>query len=112
MDRGEKQTCACYSLKLCIIVGYATPGAAQGEGGAYDDRVADKPGSLECLLLCIGYFGRHYGLTDSLHGVPEQLPVLGFLYGIHVGADKTHMVAVKDSALGKLHGYGQPGLAA
>ena len=110
MDRGHVQSCSCYGLELCIVVGDAATRATQREGGAYDDRVADVVGRLLGLLHCVCYFRRHHRLAYSLHGVPEKLSVLSLVYGLHVGTQKAHSVAFQYAPVRELHGQGESGL--
>ena len=50
------------------------------------------------------------GLADLGHGVFEELPVLGLVDGLGVGADEADVVLLEEALVVQLHGDGQAGL--
>ena len=99
-------------MHLFLIIGHAAAGAAQGEGGADDDGVADFVRDAQGGVHVFGDIRRDDRLADLLHGVLEQLAILGLVDGLHVGADQLDAVGLQKALLVQLHGQGQAGLAA
>ena len=98
--------------QLFLVVGKAAAGAAQGEGGAQNHRVADALGSGLGLFQGIGDLGGDDGLADGLAQLLEQLPVLGPLDGGGGGAQQLYVAFLQHALLFQLHGQVQAGLAA
>ena len=111
VDGAGLQAARGHGLQLAGVVGHAAAEAAQGKGGTDDDGIADA--------LCDGQGGLHIvgdvrgdrGLADGVHGLLEQLAVLGLVDGLGTGTQKAHAHPVQKALLGELHGQGQAGLA-
>ena len=99
--------------KFLRVVGDATAGAPQGEGGANDAGVAaDLVAHRLGLLQAGGDAGGAHGHADALHGLLEQVAVLRLLDRRQVGADQLHAVALQGAVLGEGHRQVEGGLAA
>ncbi len=99
--RGERQALAGDAAQLVLVVGEAGAGAAHGEGGADDDRVAaegvdpgddlvhgvadDRAGGLAVADLGV----------DGLDHALEQLAVLALVDRLDVGADQLDAVLLQ-----------------
>jgi len=95
-----------------LVVGDAAAGAAKGKAGADDAGQADH---LERLQRFDGVVRQHGagGLEpDLLHGVAEQLTVLGLVDGLGVGADHLDVELVEDAHLLEAERAVERGLAA
>ena len=111
-DGGQRQAVGSGFPQLLLVAHNAAAGAAQGEGGTDDDRVADLHGKGLGVLHSGHHFGGDAGLANLLHGVLEDLPVLGLVNGFGGSAQQPHVVLFQKALLGQLHGQGQAGLAA
>ena len=113
-ETGERsQPAFGHFLELLAIVGDAAPGAAQGEGGADDEReTGDLLGNVARLGQGMGGAADRHVQPDGNHQVFEHLPVLTALDGRGVGADHFHAVFFKDAVAEQGHGGVQGGLAA
>ena len=111
-DGREHQAIVRDGAQLFLVVGDAAARAAQREGGADDDGVADALGDRHALVHRIGDVGRDDGLADLLHGLFEQLAVLRAVDGVHLGADQLDPPLVEEALFGELAADGQTGLAA
>ena len=111
-DGRKGQAVGGHFPQLLLVVDDAAAGAAQGEGGPDDDRVADLQGKGLGVLHRGDHLGGDAGLADLLHGVLEHLAVLGLVNGLGGGAQQPHVVALQKALLGQLHREGQAGLAA
>ena len=94
------------------VIGDAAAGAAQGVGGADDDRVADLLGEGHGVLHALHHLGGDAGLADGLHAVLEALAVLRLADGVGAGAQQLHPVLLQGAVLIQGHGQVQAGLAA
>lgn len=100
-------------LKLGPVVGDASPGAAEGEGRADDEReLADVLGDVEALLEGGPDAGWRGLEADAVHGLLEELAVLGHADGGEGGADEAHAEAVERARLGEGDGEVERRLAA
>ena len=98
--------------QLGLVVGKAAAGAAEGEGRAQYDGVADARGGLDAALERLGGLAGQHGLAQALTELLELLAVLGQLYALHAGAQHLHAALGEDAELLQLHGEVQAGLAA
>ena len=94
------------------VVADAAAGAAEGEGWAHDDRIADLVGVLQRADNVGDDFGGDGWLADGVHRVFEHLAVFGFVDGFRICAKELDVMTREESFLGELHGKGEPGLAA
>ena len=88
------------------------PRAAEGEGGADDDGVADGVRRGEGGGQGLRRAGGDGGLAYLGHGVLEELPVLALEDGVDVGADEPDAVLAQEAGLVQLHGEVQARLPA
>ncbi len=86
----EVQPALADLLKLILVVGNATAGAAHGEGRPDDAREADLLGHFPGLLHGVGDGRARAFQADLLHGLVEPVAVLGLVDGVGVGADHFH----------------------
>ena len=94
------------------VVGDAAAGAAQREARADDAGEADD---LERLQRLDGVVGQHRARrfeADLLHGVAEQLAVLGLVDGLGVGADHLDAELLEHAHLAQAQRAVERGLAA
>ena len=110
-DGGVVQTDLALLPQLFLVVSHAAAAAAQGEGGADDHGIADAVGDLHAGLNVVGGVGGDGGLPDGGHGILEDLPVLGLVDGVGVGADEPDVVGGQEALVGQLHGDGQASLS-
>ena len=111
-DGGGVQTGPGNDAHFSFIGSDAAAAPAQGIGGAHDDGIADIIGSLQGVLQGLGDLGRHAGLVDGQHGIPELLPVFRLLDGLDGGAQQADAEFLQRAVAAQLHGQGQAGLAA
>ena len=112
MDRGEAQAVGADLVQLLLVLADAAAGAAHGEGRAHDDRVADLVGEGQGVLQGVDHLAGDAGLAQLLHGVLEELSVLGPVDGLGAAAQQPHAGLFQIAAAGQLHGQVQAGLAA
>ena len=99
-------------MQLGLVGADAAAGAAHGEGGADDDGIADLLGKGQSVVQILYHLAGDAGLAQLLHGVLEQLPVLGPVDGLGAGAQQTHTGLFQIAAAGQFHGQVQAGLTA
>ena len=90
----------------------AAAGAAHGKGRTDDDRVTDAVGAGQGILQRLDDFGGDDGLVQLLHGLLEQLAVLGAVNSLGLAGQQTDARAVQVARAGQLHGEVQAHLAA
>ena len=112
VDGGLVQTTLGDLFQGDRVLGDAAAGAAQGEGGADDHRVADAFRDGKRLFQGLRRVRGDYRLAHGLQGIPKQLPVLGPVNGLNIRAQEPHAVAFQGAVPAQLHGDGQAGLAA
>ena len=98
-------------LQLLGVLGRAAAGAAQGEGGAHDDGIADPLRHRQGLVHGLCDVGGDHRLADLRHGLLEHLPVLRPGDGRRVGAQQADPLLLEKALLVQLHGQGQARLA-
>ena len=106
------QTPQGHIAQLLLVIGNAAAGAAEGEGGADDDGVADVGGDFQRGIHIVCDFGGDGRLTDGVHRLLEKTAVLRLVDGLYIGANETNAVGLEKARLFKLHGEGESGLAA
>ena len=111
-DGGGVQAALCHLEKLLGRIRHAAARAAQRERRTHDDRIADFFGYTERRLHVAGDVRGDGGLADGLHGLLEQLAVLGLVDRVHIGADQPHAHALQEALVVQLHRQGQAGLPA
>ena len=94
------------------VMGNAAAGAAQGVGGADDDRIADFIRKSHGRFQFFKNFRFRYGLVDFFHGFLEKFPVLRMFDGMEGGAQKLHVVFFQHSCFGELYCHVEAHLAA
>ena len=95
-----------------LVVGDAAAGAAEGEARADDAGEADDVERLQRLDHVVGEHGARGFEPDLLHGVAEQLAVLGLVDGLGGGADHFDAELFEDAHLAQAEGAVERGLAA
>ena len=100
------------SMQLFAGLADAAAGAAHGKGRADDDRVADAVGTGQGVLQRLHDLGGDDGLVQLLHGLLEELTVLGAVDGLGLAGQQTDAGAVQVAGAGQLHGEVQAHLAA
>ena len=111
-DGGGIQAAAGQLPQLLCILSDAASRPAQGIGRAHDDGVADPLRRRQGRLYGLRDLGGHAGLADLQHGIPEQLPVLRPLDGVHVRTQQPHAVFLQGAVPVELHGQRQRRLPA
>ena len=112
MDGGKPQAVGADLNELCLVLADAAAGAAHGEGGADDDRVADAVCTGQRILQRLHDLGGDDGLMQLFHRLLEQLAVLGTVDGLGLAGQQTDAGAVQIAGTGQLHGEVQAHLAA
>ena len=110
-DRGELQGVFHNLPQLLRLVGEASAGAPQGEGGAQHHWVADFFGRGLRLLDGGGYLGGADRLPNLLAQLFKELPVLRPFDAGGGGAQQLHLALPQHPLLFQLHGKVQAGLA-
>ena len=110
-DGGVVQAHGGLFPQFLLVIGHAAAASSQGEGGPDDHGVADALGDGHAGVDVVGGVRGDGGLADLGHGVLEQLPVLGLVDGLGVGADEADVVLLQKALVVQLHGDGQAGLA-
>ncbi|MFW3616658.1 hypothetical protein [Billgrantia antri] len=109
---GELEAAGADLLELLLVVGHATAGAAHGVGGTNDHREAQRFLDAPGLLHGVGDLGLGALQADALHGLIEQVAVLGLVDGVGVGTDHLHAVLLEYAVLVEVEGAVERGLAA
>ena len=112
MDGGKTEAVGADLDELCLVLADAAAGAAHGEGGADDDRVADAVGAGQSVFQRLHDLGGDDGLMQLLHRLLEQLAVLGAVDGLGLAGQQTDAGTVEVAGTGQLHGEVQAHLAA
>ena len=95
-----------------LVVGDAAAGAAEREAGADDAGQADDLERLQRLDRCCGQHRARRFEADLLHGVAEELAVLGLVDGLGVGADHLDVELFEHAHLAQRQRAVERGLAA
>ena len=112
MDGRQAQTVGADLAQLGLVLTDAAAGAAHGEGGAHDHGVVDLLSEGQSVVQVLHHLAGDAGLAQLLHGVLEQLPVLGAVDGLGLAAQQTHALGLQEAFPGQGHGHVQAGLAA
>ena len=88
--------------EFLLVVSDAAARAAQREGGAHDDGIAELFGDRNALVHRIGDIGRNDGLTDLFHRLFEELSVLRAVDRIQLGADEFDAPLIEEPLFGEL----------
>mmetsp|Transcript_53358 Transcript_53358/g.126154 ORF Transcript_53358/g.126154 Transcript_53358/m.126154 type:complete len:499 (-) Transcript_53358:1442-2938(-) len=99
-------------LELRLVVRKARAEAAEGEGSARDEGVADDLGGLEGLLEGVAGDGGRELLSDLVELHLEHIAVLSSDDGLHRGAQHLDAVLGKGTSLPHLYAAVERGLAA
>ncbi len=99
-------------LELLDVVGHAAAGAAHGEAGADDHRIADLRLDGAPFLDAVGHAGTGRAEADLGHGVAELEAVLGQVDGVLAGADQLDLVLLQHAVVRQVQRAVQRGLAA
>ena len=110
MDGGKPQTVAGDFAQFLRRFRDAAAAAAQGEGGADDDRITDFLRKGHGCVQIGDNLGGNHRLTDGFHGILEQLAVLRLVDGFRAGAQQPDVVLLQETLLRQLHGQSQPRL--
>ena len=111
-DRRGVEAAARNGAQLVRAVGDAAARAAEREGGADDDGIADAVGDGQRGVHIARDVRGDDRLADCLHGIFEALSILGAVDGVHICADEAHAVRVEKPGFAELHREGQPRLPA
>ena len=112
MDGRKAQAVGADLDQLFAGLADAAAGAAHGKGRTHDDRVADAVGAGQGILQRLDDFGGDDGLVQLLHGLLEQLAILGTVDGLGLAGQQTDAGAVQIAGACQLHGQVQTHLAA
>ena len=112
MNGRELEAARDDGAQLLDVVGDAAARAAEGEGRADDERIADLRGELLRVVDRRGVRRLRHLDADRRHALLEELPVLGGLDGLVVRADQLHAVALERAVLVEGHGQVDAGLPA
>ena len=93
-----------------LCPGNSTASPAQGIGRPDDKGQAQFIDHCNCILNGVHGLAAGYRLTDTLHGLFEQVPVLGILYGFQWCTVKFDIVFLKYPHPGQFTNNVQPGL--
>lgn len=109
--RGE--ACPADVFELGPVVGDASARASKGEGRAHDEReLAYVLGDGKALLERGADAGGRRLEADAVHGLLEELAVLGGSDGGEGGPDEAHAETVERAGVGERDGKVERGLAA
>ena len=112
VDGGELEGVGADLEKLRLVIGKAAAGAAEGEGGAQHDGVADARGGGLRLVEIVGDLGGDDRLPDGLAHLLEELAVLGALDAAAAGAEQLRAALAQYALALELYGEVQTRLAA
>ena len=98
-DRREHQAVVRDGTQLLFMVRHAAAGAAERECGADDNGVADLVRDSNALLDRIRDVGRDDRLTDLLHRLLKEFPVLRTIDGVHLRADELDAPLIEKALL-------------
>ena len=110
-DGDSDRPCATIRRKSASSLRGASPRAAQGEGGAHDDRQADLPSDRLGLRDRAGAPGPRDLGPDLQHRRLEEVAVLGQPHRVLVGADQAHVPLFEHAPLGQRERQVDGGLA-
>ncbi len=92
-------------------MGYAAACSPEGVGWPDKDRIsADDLDGLLCLGYAVNAPAERDRFSDPLHGLFEQLPILGHSYGLGLSSQELDAVPVQSPAFGQLRAEVQSGL--
>ena len=106
-DRRSIQAGLGYKRQLLRCIGHSAPSASKSEGRTDDHGIADCFPNLQRPFYIMGNVGGNHRLTDLGHRFLEQLPVLGLINGVGIGAEQCDPVLFKKALVRQLHGNGQ-----
>jgi hypothetical protein len=106
----EVDGAASQRVELPLVVGNPAALSTHGETGPEDDREADLLGDGAGLLEGGGVAAAGHLHPDAVHGVLEELPVLGLLDGLEGGADELDAVPCQRTVPGQRHRQVERGL--
>ena len=112
MDGRKAQTVGADLVQLLHGLTDAAARAAHGERRAHDDRVTDLARERKRVGQALHHLGGDNRLAQLLHGVLEELAVLGAVDGVGLRAQQAHAGLLQITAAGQLHGQVQARLAA
>ncbi len=95
VDGAEFEAVGDHVVEFVAVVGDAAAGAAEGEAGAEDAGEADVVSDGAGLVQVVGEAGAGALEADGVHGLLEEVAVLGLADGLGVGADHLAAVAVE-----------------
>ena len=99
-------------MQLFAVLADAAAGAAHGEGRADNDRITDHFGKIQGIVQVLNHLGGDDGLVQLLHGIFEELTVLGTVDGLRLAGQQTDAAAVQEAVAGQFHRKVQAHLAA
>ncbi len=98
------------NTKFSLVLCRAAARTAKGKGWPDNDRIADAFRHRQRVLDGLRDIRRDHRLTDFLHGLLEQLPVLGAGDGSGVGTQQPDVLLFQEALFIQLHGQRQTGL--
>ena len=111
-DRGDREAVGHDAVELRLGAHDAAAPASEREGRTHDDRQTD----LRHVRARLGQAGRdraaRHPQPGGLHGLAEDVAILGADDGVEVGPDQLDAVALERAVLPQLLGEVQRGLAA
>ncbi len=99
-------------MQLFPVLADAAAGTTHGKGGTDDDGIADDLGKIQGIVQVLHHLGGDDGLVQLLHGILEELPVLGTVNSLGLAGQQTDAAAVQKTVAGQFHGQVQAHLAA
>ncbi len=87
---GQIQPAVADLLELLPVVGDTAAGTAHGEGRADNAGIAEAVRHLQGFLEAVDDGGPRRAQADGLHGLVEQVPILGLVDGFLGGPDQLH----------------------
>jgi hypothetical protein len=112
VHRRKRQAALQNLRQFLLVVGDAAAGAAQGEAGAQNARVAHAGGELLPALEGSDELRLRRLQADPAHGVFEEQTVFGLFDGVDLGADQLHAVFFEHPRFRQFHRQIQRRLAA
>ncbi len=112
VDGGEVEGVSHKLFHLFRAVYEAAARAAQREGGAKDNRVADFFGRGHAFLNAVANLGRNHRFVNAQAQFLEQFAVFGLLDVLEGSSQDLHAAFFQNAFLGQLDGQVQAGLAA
>ena len=99
-NHARLKPCVCKAFHLFPVVGHAPADSTQGKAGPDNDGIPDRLRHFSCLIHIPGDAALGHTQTYSIHGIPEQLPILSLLDDRHSSPDHFHIQSIQQTTLG------------